>query len=163
MTHWNYLSTVATISKSLLSEELLLSIIVVLSWNFLYTFIKIAILAKLYHCNSCYTKLGQHWITCLCVHSSSIIYLFDHKKLALSISAGFHKNSLIVICCNFGRLKFRTLTPSRFKNQTNETFRSLGHNYKYQQVFLKQRIVTLHCFGFNLTFPKHSYFDGYFG
>ena len=113
-------------------RTLSLSITVVLNLNFLKTFIKIAILGRLYQCNSCYTKVGQHWIKYLCVHSSFIIYLFDLEKLALSISVGFHKYSLIVTCCTFGRFKFRTVTPSRFKNQINETFKPLVHNCNHQ-------------------------------
>ena len=83
MTQWICLTTIATIYKSLLNKELSISIVVVLSWTFLNTFIKIAILGKLYfyQCNICYTKFGQHWIKCLCVHSSSIIHLFDYKKI----------------------------------------------------------------------------------
>ena len=113
-------------------------------------------MSQLYQCSSCYVKLAQNWIKCLCVHSSSIIHLFDHKKMALSISEGFHKNSLIVTCFSFGRFKFRTLTPSRFKNQTNETFKLLGHNCNHQQGFLKQKVVNLHCCGFNLKLPSQT-------
>ena len=136
--HWKYLSIIKTINKGLLNKKLLLSIIMVLRQNFLNTFIEIAILGKIYHCSSCYAKLEQHWIECICVHSSPIIHLFDCKKLALSITVGFHKNSLIVACCTFGRFKFRTLTPSRFKNQTNDTFKLLCHNYNHQQGFGKK-------------------------
>ena len=120
-------------------------------------------MGKLYHYMSCYTNLGQYWIKCFCVHSSSIIHVFDHKKkLALSISVGFHKNSLIVAYCTFARFKFRTLTSSRFKNQTNDIFKILSHNCIHQQGFLKQKIVTLHHCRFNLKFPKHCYSDSYF-
>ena len=114
-------------------------------------------MGNVYQCNSCYTKLGQHWMKYLCVHSSSIIHLSTTKKLAPSISVGFHKNSLIVVCCTFDRFKFRTLIPSRFKNQTNDTSKPLGYNWNHQQAFLKQKIVTLHRCGFNLKFPKHLF------
>ena len=140
-----------------------LSIIVVLKQNFVNTFIKIAILRKIYLCSNCYAKLEQHWIERICVHNSPVIQLFEHKKSALSISAPFHKKSLIVTCCTFGRFKIRTLTPNRFKCQTNDTLTLLGHNYNHQRRFLKQKIVTLHRCGFNLKFPKHCYFDHYFG
>ena len=79
------------------------------------------------------------------------------KKLALSISVDFQKNSLIVAYCTFSRFKFRTLTSSRFRNQTNDTFKPLYHNWNHQQGFLKQKIVTLHCCGVNLKFPKHLF------
>ena len=125
--------------------------------DFVNTFIKIAILGKIYQCSSCYAKLEQHWIECICVHSSPITHLFDHKKSGLSISAHFHKNSLTVTCCTFGRFEIRTLTPNRFKNETNDTLTLLGHNYNHQRGFLKQKIVTLHRCGFNLKFPKHFY------
>ena len=82
--------------------------------------------------------------------------------LALSISVNSHKNSLLVAYCNFSRLKIGTLTSRRFKNQTNDIFKLLGHNCNHQQVFLEQKIGTLHCCSFNLKFPKHCYFDCYF-
>ena len=75
------------------------------------------------------------------------------KNLAISISVGFPKNSQIVACCTFGRFRFRTLTRSIFKNQTNGTFKPLGYNWNHQG-FLK-KIVTLHHCGFNLKFPKY--------
>ena len=154
---------IATINKGLLNKKMSLSIIVVLRQNFLNTFIKIAILRKIYQCSNCYAKLEQHWVECICVHSSPITHFFDHKKSGLPISVHFHKNSLIVTCCTFGRFEIRTLTPNRFKNQTNDTLTLLDHNYNHQQGFLKQKIVTLHRCGFNLKFPKHCYFDHYFG
>ena len=88
---------------------------------------------------------------------------FTTKKLALSISVGFYKNSLIVACCTFSRFKFRTLTPSRFKNRTNDILKPLSHNCIHQQGFLKQKIVTLHHCRFNLKFLKYCYSDSYFG
>ena len=163
VTHCKYLSMIATISKGLLNKKMSLSIIVVLKQNFVNTFIKIAILRKIYLCSNCYAKLEQHWIECICVHNSPVIQLFEHKKSRLSISVHFHKKSLIVTCCTFGRFEIRTLTPNRFKYQTNDTLTLLGHNYNHQRRFLKQKIVTLHRCGFNLKFPKHCYFDRYFG
>ena len=163
MAHWKYLPMTATINKGLLNKKLSLSIIVVLRQNFRNTFIKIAILGKIYLCSNCYAKLEQHWIEWKCFHSSPITHLFITKKSGLSISAHFYKNSLIVICCTFGRFEIPTLTPNRFKNQTNDTLKLLGHNYNHQWGFLKQKIVTLHRCGFNLKFPKHCYFDRCFG
>ena len=163
MGHWKYLPIIATINKVLLNKKLLLSIIVILTQNFLNTLIKTAIFGKIYLCSNCYAKLEQHWIEWKCFHSSPITHLFITKKSGLSISAHFYKNSLIVICCTFGRFEIRTLTPNRFKNETNDTLTLLGHNYNHQRGFLKQKIVTLHCCGFNLKFPKHCYFTAVLG
>ena len=99
------------------------------------------------------------------VYVSTVVLLSTYlitKKLTLSISVGFHKNSLIVACCTSDRFKFRTLTPSRFKNQTNDTFKPLGHNCNNQQGFPKQKIATLHCCGFNLKFSKHLFWQLFF-
>ena len=163
MTHWKYLPIIATISKGLLNKKLSLSIIVILRQNFLNTFIRIAILRKIYPCNKCYAKLEQHWIECICVHSSLLPNLLFTKKSGLSTSAHVHKNSLIVTCYTFIRFEIQTLTPNRFKNRTNDTLRLLGHNYNHQQGFFKQKILILHCCGFNLKFPKHCYFGRCFG
>ena len=57
------------------------------------------------------------------------------KKSGLSISTYFHKNSLIVTCCTFGRFEIRTLTPSRLKNQTNDTLKLLGTIYITWNIF----------------------------
>ena len=74
------------------------------------------------------------------------------KKPGLSISVHFHKNVLILTCCTFIRFKIRTLTPNRLKNQTNDTLKLLGHSYNHERGSLKQKIVTVHCCGFNLKF-----------
>ena len=66
---------------------------------------------------------------------STIVLLYSFfftQKFALSYAGAFHKNSLIVTCCTFGRSEIRTLTPNRFKNQTNDTLKLLGHNYNHQ-------------------------------
>ena len=70
--------------------------------------------------------------------------------------------SLIAACHIGPRFKFRT-SPSRFKNQTNGTFKLLCHNRNHQQGFGKQKIATLHCCDFNLklvsaTFIKFLFF-----
>ena len=85
------------------------------------------------------------------------------KKPGVSISEHFHQNILIVACCTFGIFEIQTLTPNRLKNQTNDTLALLRHNDDHQLGLLKQKIVTLHCCGFNLKFPKHCYFGHYFG
>ena len=107
--------------------------------------------------NSCYWKLEQHChcIKCLCIHSNRIIYLCDHKKMTLSILVGLYKNYLIAACFTFCKFRNRTLTPSRFKNLSNNTFKLLGHNFNHQEGFIKQKNFTLHCPTFNINFPKH--------
>ena len=77
------------------------------------------------------------------------------KKSGLSISAHFHKNSLIVTCCTFGRFEIRTLRPNGFKNQANETLKLLRHNFNHLQEFFKKENVALHHCGFKLKFPKY--------
>ena len=83
--------------------------------------------------------------------------LYFTQKFAFSYAGAFRKNSLIVTCCTFGRFEIQTLTPNRFKNETNDTLTLLGHNYNHQLGFLKQKIVAPHRCGFNLKFPKHFY------
>ena len=112
--------------QGLAKQKLSLSIIVVLRQSFLNTFIKIAILRKIYQCSNCYAKLEQHWIECICVHSSPVTHFFDHKKVRALHLTAFHKNSVIVTCCTFGRFETRILTPNRFKNQTNDILKLLG-------------------------------------
>ena len=72
----------------------------------------------------------------------------------------FHKNFLSVASYFFGKLEIRTLTPNRFKNQTNDSLKLLGHNSKHQQRFFKQKIVAVDCCSI-LKFPKHFYCDYY--
>ena len=48
------------------------------------------------------TPLGQHWMKCLCVHSSSVIHLFDHKKNGSLHLSGFSQKFL-----NYGLLYFQ--------------------------------------------------------
>ena len=159
----NILTTVATIYKSLLKKNccslslwfrVKISEIPLLRLLFWVNFINITVITL----NQDNTRLN--------VSVSTVVLLstfFTTKKLALSISVGFYKNSLIVACCTFSRFKFRTLTPSRFKNRTNDILKPLSHNCIHQQGFLKQKIVTLHHCRFNLKFLKHCYSDSYFG
>ena len=51
--------------QEFVKQKKLLSIIVVLSKNFLNTSVKITILGKLYQYSSCYAKLEEHWTKCL--------------------------------------------------------------------------------------------------
>ena len=72
----------------------------------------------------------------------------SYKKSALSIAVVFHKNSLIVAWYTFCSIKITTLIPKKFKNQTNDKFKLLGHNCNHQEERLKQKIVALHRSGF---------------
>ena len=54
-------------------------------------------------------------------------------------------------------LEIRTLTPTKFKNQSSYTLNILGHNCNDQQNFVKQRTVDLHHCGFRLKLPMHFY------
>ena len=125
MAHWKYLPIIATINKGLLNKKMSLSIIVVLRQNFLNTFIKIAILGKIYQCNSCYSKLEQHW-TKFYVSTVALLSTFLITEIGPFHLNGFSQNSPIcVACCG---LKISTLTPSRFKNETNDALKLLGCN-----------------------------------
>ena len=128
MTHWIYLATIATISKGLLNKVTL-------------------------HHSSFELKFPKLWIKCLCVHCSSIIHLFDDKKINALHLNGFLQKSLIVAWFTFNRFKFKNLMPSTFKNQTNDTFKPLGNNCNHQQGFLKEKIVSNHRCCFNWKFP----------
>ena len=78
--------------QGLFKQKMSLSIIVLLRQNFLNTFTEIAILRKIYQCSNCYAKLEQHWIECICVHSSPITHRFDHKRVrALHLIAFLEK------------------------------------------------------------------------
>ena len=174
MAHWKYLSMIATINKSLLNKrmshkgllnkKMWLSIIVVFRQNFLNTFLKIAILGNIFINVAIVTQNWSNIGSNVYVSTTALLPTFlITKKSGPSISAHFHKNSVIVTCCTFGRFEIRIFKPNRFKNQTNDTLKLLGHNYNHQWGFLKQKIVTLHRCSFNLKFPKHCYFDRCFG
>ena len=68
-----------------------------------------------------------------------------------------HKNSLIVACCTFSKFTIRTLTPNKFKNQTNETFKLPHHNSNHHQGFAEPKNVALNHCSFKLKFPKYFY------
>ena len=82
-------------------------------------------------------------------YASTIVLLenFISYKLVLSSASVFHKMSLIVACCMFGMLEIRTLTPNRFKIQTNDILKLLDHNSDHQQGFFLKKIVALHHAG----------------
>ena len=63
----------------------------------------------------------------------------------------------------FGKLETRPLKPNRFKNQSSDTLKLLGHNCNHRQEFIKQKNVAPHHCGFKLKSPKHCYCDCYFG
>ena len=144
-------------------KKLSFSIIVILRQTFLNTFIKIPILGKLYQCGNCYAKLNNIGSNIYVSSATLLSSVWLIKKSALSISARFLKNYLIVICCAFGRFEIQTLRPNGFKNQANDTLKLLGHNYSHLQELFKQENVALHHCGFQLKFPKHFYEDCCFG
>ena len=78
------------------------------------------------------------------VYVSTVVVLstfLTAKELALSISVGFHKNSLIVACCTIGKFKSRILTPSRFKNQTNGNSNHVATIETINKVFLNKKLL----------------------
>ena len=85
--------------QGLVKQKLLLSIIVVLWQNFVNTFIKIPILGKLYQCSSCYAKLEQHWIECICVLSNAIIQCLVHIKVRLKRNWSYLTTLAIISKC----------------------------------------------------------------
>ena len=85
------------------------------------------------------------------------------KNLSSFLKVFFHKNSLIVTCYTLAKVEIRTSTQNRFKNQTIDSLKLLGHNCNHQEGFVKEKILTLHCCGFNLKLPKSFYCDRYFG
>ena len=119
---------IATINKGLLNRNMSLSIIVVLRQNFLNTFIKISVKFVTQNWNN----IGSN----VYVSTAALLPTFlITKKSGLSISVHFHKNSLIVTSCIFGRFNIQTLTPNRFKNQTNDTLALLGTTYIAWNIF----------------------------
>ena len=66
----------------------------------------------------------------------------SHKNFC-SPPQHYSKNYIIAACCTFCKLEIRTVTPSRFKNQTNDVFKLLGHNYSNQQGFVRQKKLLL--------------------
>ena len=70
-----------------------------------------------------------------------MIKLMLPNKLVLSSARFFHKDSLLVACCSFGKLEIRTLTPNRLKNQTNDTLKLVDCNCNHQQRFVKTAIL----------------------
>ena len=114
----------------------------------------IAILGKYYQCNSCYWKLEQYWVKWLCVHSRSIIILFNHKIIRALLCINFSQICLIVTRYSFLKLKIQTLTSNTFKNQTNDSLKLFDHNGTHQRGIGAQNITVLHCCGFKLKFLK---------
>ena len=84
--------------QGLIKQKMSLCIIVVLRQNFLNlnTFIKIAILGKIYQYSSCYAKLEQHGSNVYVSTAALLSTFLIIKKSGLSISVHFYKNSLIV-------------------------------------------------------------------
>ena len=67
----------------------------------------------------------------MCPQQSYYKDFISYKKFTLSNAGAFHENSLSVVCCIFGMLEIRTLTPNRFKNQSSDTLNILGQNYNH--------------------------------
>ena len=149
---------IETISKGLSNKKLLLSIIVLLRYiEFPKHLLRLLFWVKFINVE----VVTQNWNNIgsnVYVSTAALLFTFlITKKSGLSISVHFHKNSLIVTCCTFGRFEIRTLRPNGFKNQANDTLKLLGHNYNHLQEFFKQKNVALHHGGFILKFPKHFY------
>ena len=154
MAYWKYLPIIKTI-KGLLNKKLSLSIIVVLRQNFLNLLLRSLFWVKFINV----AVVTQNWnniVSNVYVSTAAPFSTFlITRNSGLSISAHFHKNSLIETCCTFCRFEIRTLTPNRLKNQTNDTLKLLGHNCNHERGLLKQKVVTFRCYVFNLKFPKH--------
>ena len=140
MAHWKYLPMIATINKGLLNKKMSLSIIVVLRQNFLNTFIKIAILGKIYQCSNCCAKWDNIGSNVYVSTATLLLTFLITKKSGLSSSAHFYKNSLIVPCCTFGRFEIRTLTSNRLKNQTNDSWNYLATITIINEGFLNKNL-----------------------
>ena len=121
--------------QELVKQKILLSIIEVLRQNFLDTFIKSLIWVKFINI----AIVMQNWNNIgsnVYVSTAALLpTLLITKKSGLSISAHFHKNFLIATCCTFGRFEIRTLKPTRFKNQTNDTLKLFGTIYITWNIF----------------------------
>ena len=48
---------------------------------------------------------------------------------------------IAMACCIFGKLEIRTLAPSRFKSQTNDTLKLFDRNSNHQQRLLKPKML----------------------
>ena len=66
---------------------------------------------------------------------------YSTKKLVLSSARVFCKNSLIVVCCTFGKLEIKNLTQKQFKNQANDTLKLLECNCNHQKGFVKLKML----------------------
>ena len=118
---------IETISKGLSNKKLLLSIIVLLRYiEFPKHLLRLLFWVKFINVE----VVTQNWNNIgsnVYVSTAALLFTFlITKKSGLSISVHFHKNSLIVTCCTFRRFEIQTLTPNRFKNQTNDTLKLLG-------------------------------------
>ena len=67
----------------------------------------------------------------MCAQNSPMIKLLFHTKVGALLPGDFHKNSLIATCLTLGNLEIRVSTPTRFKYQTNDSVKLLGHNYSH--------------------------------
>ena len=126
MAHWKYLPIIATINNGLLlNKKMLLSNIAVLRQNFLnirsrwVKFINVTVVTQNW------TNTRQNF---MCLQWPYYPHFWSQKIGPLHLS-GFSQNSPnCVACCTFDRFKISTLTPSRFKNETNDALKLLGRD-----------------------------------
>ena len=52
-------------------------------------------------------------------------------------------NAISVTCYTFGMLELKTLTLNKFKNQSSDTLKLLGHNYNHQHKGLLNKKLLL--------------------
>ena len=79
--------------------------------------------------------------------SSPIMQCFGHKNSSLDL----HCSDVLQIFPNYGlvylrSVKLRTLRANKFKNQTNDIFKLLGHNCNHQQDWMslnKKLLLTI--------------------
>ena len=89
---------------------------------------------------------SNDWVSTLALFQS--FHFTQH--LTLSSKEGFHKNTLTVTCCTFGKLEIRTLTPTRLKNQATNI---LKLRFQLSTGVFFKKIDALHCCGFKLELP----------
>ena len=83
--------------------------------------------------------------------------LFENQTIKALLCTSFSQISVTVSCYTFRELKIRTITPNNVQNQTKGGLKLLGHNGNHQEGIETQKIIALHCWGFNLKFPKCFY------
>ena len=123
-------------------EKMSLFIIVVLSYHFLNTFVKTAILNNFINV----TVVIQTTLDHIFMAPQQIYYVAFRSQKNEHSPLGwldFHKNSLIACLVYFLQHQKKTSTSNKFKNQTNDIFKILGYNCTHQQGSLKWCPVAL--------------------